>query len=129
MVDDPEVTEAEPKVAVTPAGAPETDSATACAVPDTVAVATLAEADPPAVTVAAVGETETEKSFAAGTSVTMAWAIWQPETSFDQFDCMAKDPVAKAMFWAPVVPPVPFHEHLSEFSMPVALSHQPPPGF
>ena len=72
VVDVPEVTEATPKVAVTPAGAPETDSATVWAVPEVVAVATLAEADPPAVTVAAVGETETEKSLAAGPPVTMA---------------------------------------------------------
>jgi len=98
VVEDPEVTELDPSVAVTPAGAPETDNATVWADPEVVAVVTLVEADEPAVTVAEVGETATEKSFAAGPPVTMAWEIWQPETSFDQLDCMANDPVAKATF-------------------------------
>jgi hypothetical protein len=51
--------------AVTPAGSGPVASVTLCADPKAVAVATVADAEPPATTLAAVGESDSEKSAAA----------------------------------------------------------------
>src|SRR5690348_2481911 len=58
----PDVTEVGLIDAVTPAGAPETDSETDCAEPDVVAVAIVAEVELPAVTEPLPGLAEIEKS-------------------------------------------------------------------
>ena len=71
----PEVTEVGDRVAVTPAGAPETVRATVCAEPEVVAVEMVALADPPAATVAEVGDAAIEKSLVTVPLVTIAWAI------------------------------------------------------
>src|SRR6266545_1710659 len=60
----PAVTDAGVKLAVTPAGAPDADSATGCAVPDTTAVDTVTVVDEPAVTVPEPGLSDSEKSLA-----------------------------------------------------------------
>lgn len=55
-----------PSRAVTPLGAPETDSVMVCEVPDNVEVVSVEEALPPAVTVPEVGERAIPKSLTTG---------------------------------------------------------------
>jgi hypothetical protein len=70
MVDDPpEVTEAGLKLTETPAGAPELVSDTVCALPEVVAVLTVAVAEEPGLIVPVLGLTETEKSLAVAVPV------------------------------------------------------------
>ena len=66
VVDEPEVTDEAAKLTVTPAGAPVADKATDCELPDTVVVRTVAEALDPAVTVADVADSVSEKSLVTG---------------------------------------------------------------
>jgi hypothetical protein len=67
MVDEPpEVTEEGLNEAVAPAGRPEAERFTVWALPLVVAVETVAETEPPAVTEPEVGDTETEKSLVGG---------------------------------------------------------------
>ena len=58
----PEVTEDGLNDAVAPLGRPDPENVTVCAVPLVVAVDTVVETEPPAVTEPEVGESETEKS-------------------------------------------------------------------
>src|SRR3954467_7265281 len=67
----PEVTEVGLSVAVTPAGAPVTESETVCALPEVVAVETVAEVELPRTTLADVGLTVTEKLLPATALLTM----------------------------------------------------------
>jgi hypothetical protein len=68
----PEVTEVGLIEAVTPVGAPLTDSPTVCAPPEVVAVLTVALVLLPAATVAEPGFTEIEKSLPGLVPVTVA---------------------------------------------------------
>ncbi len=76
--DAPAVTELGLKLAVAPVGRPEAESATLCALPEVTAVETVAVAELPGVTVAAVGLTESEKSFVveAGVSTTSSYSVY-----------------------------------------------------
>ena len=60
-----ELSEVEPSRAVTPAGAPETDSAMVCEVPETVEVVRVDEVLEPGLTAPEVGESAMAKSFVA----------------------------------------------------------------
>ncbi|PSK65733.1 hypothetical protein B0E53_02284 [Micromonospora sp. MH33] len=81
----PEVTEDGLNDAVAPLGRPDAENVTVCAVPLVVAVATVVETEPPAVTEPEVGESETEKSLpvepqgaslpATFTAVHAAWTV------------------------------------------------------
>src|SRR6266516_738608 len=59
----PAVTELGLKLTVTPAGVPDADRLTDCALPDVTAVVTVAVVEPPAVTEPEDGDSDTEKSF------------------------------------------------------------------
>jgi hypothetical protein len=77
MVDDPpEVTDAGLKLTETPVGAPELVSATVCALPEVVAVVTVAVDEEPGVTVAVLGLSDTEKSFAVDVPVVSVQAAY-----------------------------------------------------
>jgi hypothetical protein len=67
----PDVTDAGENDALAPVGTPDADNDTDCAEPDVVEVDTVALVEPPAVTVAFVGDTLTEKSFGGGVLVTV----------------------------------------------------------
>jgi hypothetical protein len=70
MVDDPpDVTDAGLKLTETPAGAPELVSVTVCALPEVVAVFTVAVAEEPGFSTAALGLSDTEKSLAGAVPV------------------------------------------------------------
>ena len=76
-VDDaPAVTELGLKVAEAPVGRPEAVSATVCALPEVTAVETVAVAELPGVTVAAVGLSESEKSFVVEAGVSTTSSYW-----------------------------------------------------
>src|SRR6266540_4842039 len=62
--DAPEVTDDGLKLAVAPLGRPLADRLTVCALPEVVAVATVADTEPPGSVAPEVGETDTEKSLA-----------------------------------------------------------------
>jgi len=82
VVDRPEVTEVDPKVAVTPAGAPLTLNATLWEVPEVVAVDTVELAELPWPTEADVGLKVMEKSFfGAAVTVSVMVAVWLPEVA------------------------------------------------
>ena len=120
--EEPEATEADENVAVTPAGTPLAARAMVDGV--TADVATVVVADPPCVTVPAALESDTVK----GCVVTVGNDIAQALLAFDQLACIAKMPVAKATFCAPPVPPVPTQAQRSPFSLPVEVAYQPPLG-
>ena len=79
----PDVTEVGLIVAVTPAGAPETESATDCAEPEVVAVAIVLDVEPPAVTDTLVGFAESEKSFVVVPLVIVSAyvVVWLPDAA------------------------------------------------
>lgn len=82
VVERPEVTELDPKVAVTPAGAPLTLRATVWDVPEVVAVDTVELAELPWPTDADVGLKVMEKSFfGAAVTVSVMVALWLPEVA------------------------------------------------
>ena len=95
-VDDPAVTDVEPRVAVTPAGTPLSDSATLWALPEVTAVDTVVVAVPPWITAPEAGDADTEKLLPV--RPTVGPAISQAPLAFDQVACMAKDPVDMVTF-------------------------------
>ena len=77
-----ELSELEPRRAVTPVGAPETASAMVWEVPDTVLVDKVDEVEPPAVTAPEVGDSAIEKSLVVGTETLSEYvAVWKPEVA------------------------------------------------
>src|SRR5690348_16194583 len=95
-----------------------------CGWPLTVAVARTVVAVSPGVTNAEVGDRSTVNRFGPPASPQMGCAIAHVLPSFDHVDCIAKDPVASATFWA-WPGPSESHTHLSAFSK-LSLSNQPP---
>jgi hypothetical protein len=71
----PEVTDVGLNDALAPAGSPLADSDTACAVPDVVAVDTVAVVELPGFTAAEAGLTEIEKSLAATLRLTSSYLV------------------------------------------------------
>src|SRR6266536_3705666 len=79
IVDEPpEVTEPGLKDAVAPPGRPLAEKVTVCALPEVVAVLTVAVVDPPAVTEPAAGATESEKSLAGVPLTTKSSLFGEP---------------------------------------------------
>src|SRR6266511_45284 len=79
IVDEPpEVTDGGLNDALAPLGTPLADSDTVCALPEVVAVLTVALVEPPAVTAPEPGETEMEKSLPAGALTTKRSLFGEP---------------------------------------------------
>ena len=114
MDEPPELTELGEKDALAPVGSPETLRATLSAEPAVTAVLTATVVLVPWLTEPEVGLAAIEKSL--GTAVTMGSEISQDLLELDQVACMGSEPVAKATFCAPPVPPVPTQAQVSPFS-------------
>jgi len=122
VAEEPEATDEDENVAVTPVGTPLVVKAMVVGVE--AEVATVVEALAPCTTVPDALVSDTAK----GCVETVAAEMAQAFVALDHEACMAKLPVAKATFWAPPVPPVPTHAQRSPFSLPLELTYQPPLG-